>query len=210
MKVGRSGFFASLKMTGSLTPCPPGEGHGVRARGRRGFTYIGLLISITIIGITMAVVGPSLKTLSRVEKERELLWEGHQFRLAIKRYYMAYEVPSAQAIRTYPSELKDLMQDPRSPGVHRYLRKIYIDPMTGKDDWVPVFDDKQHIKGVHSKSDAETLKRDNFDLADIKFQGKTKYSEWIFEYNPAEDPDAAQALGLQQPQQQQQQQKSGP
>jgi type II secretory pathway pseudopilin PulG len=166
----------------------------VRAKGRSGFTYIGLLIAITVIGISVAVVGPSLKTMYKAERERQLLWVGSQFRLAIKRYYLAVEVPSAQAVKSYPSELKDLIQDPRSPGTHRYLRKIYIDPMTGKDDWVPVFDDQHHIKGVHSKSDATTLKRDNFDLADTKFRGKTRYSEWVFDYDPSLDPDQLTAI----------------
>jgi type II secretory pathway pseudopilin PulG len=156
----------------------------VRARmgGERGFTLVGLLVIMLIIGIMTTVVARSWRIAAKADKEQELLWRGRQFRLAIKRYYDSKEVPSHVGLNIYPSELKDLLKDPRSPGVHRYLRKIYIDPMTGKDDWVLVFDDKQHIKGVHSLSDGETLKRDNFDLDDSDFRGKARYSEWIFQY----------------------------
>ena len=150
-----------------------------------GFTYVGLLVVIAVIGIMTAVVGQNWKTISRAEKERELLWVGHQYRKAIERYYEAYEVPSAQAVKVYPAELKDLLKDPRSPGDHRYIRKIYKDPMTGKDDWVPVLDGNRRIMGVHSKSDMRPMKRDNFDLlADDKFRGKMRYSEWVFQYEP--------------------------
>jgi len=155
--------------------------------GRSGFTYIGMLVVIAIIGITTSVVGPTWKTAAKAEKERELLWRGHQIRQAIGRYYEAVEIPSHRAIglKLYPKELKDLMLDPRSPGAHRYLRKIYKDPMTGEDDWVLILDERQRIKGVHSASDAKPLKRDNFDPGDETFRGKTRYSEWVFEYVPA-------------------------
>ncbi|MBI5190398.1 MAG: type II secretion system protein [Nitrospirae bacterium] len=166
-----------------------------RACGTAGFTYIGLLITIVIISISTAVVAKSWKVTMKVEREKELLWIGNQFRQAIGRYYEALDVPSHAGLRLYPKELKDLLQDPRSPGTHRYLRKIYADPMTGKDDWVLMMDDKNHIKGVHSKSDVETLKRDGFDLADESFAGKTRYSEWVFEYVPLNPDPGTQPPG---------------
>ena len=159
-----------------------------RTSGTVGFTYLGLLIAMTIIGIMAGVVGPSWSAASRAEKERELIWRGHQFRNAIGMYVRARVIPVSTPERPgmtavpYPSELKDLQKDPKFAAPHRYLRKSYIDPMTGEDDWVVVLDEHGHIKGVHSNSDAEPLKQDNFDLADSDFAGKTKYSEWIFQY----------------------------
>lgn len=168
-----------------------GKGWHNRAGGSPGFTYIGLLVVIATIGIMTAVVAQYWKVTAKVEREKELLWIGGQFRQAIGRYFEAKEVPSHTGLRIYPKELKDLLADPRSIGTHRYLRKIYIDPMTGKDDWVLVMDEQNHIRGVHSKSDTETLKRDNFDEADKGFAGKTRYSEWVFEYNsPIQEPGA--------------------
>jgi len=155
-----------------------------------GFTYIGLLVAITIIGISTAVVGQTWKTMAKADKERQLLWVGHQYRLAIQRYYEAKELdPAHQGLKMYPAELKDLLKDPRSPGIHRYLRKIYKDPMTGKDDWAFAHPGQlgaslDRISGVHSSSEAVPLKADNFDLDDSNFAGKTKYSEWVFEYPP--------------------------
>jgi len=145
-----------------------------------------MLAIMTIIGIMMAVMGPSWKTISKVEKEKELIWRGHQFRLAIQRYYLY------KGLQQFPSELSDLLKDPRSPAGARYLRKIYIDPMTGKDDWVVVQGGagtsaggmSTGIMGVHSKSEAEPLKKDNFDPEDAKFVGKTHYSEWPFTFDP--------------------------
>ena len=156
-----------------------------------GFTYIGLLVAIAIIGITTAVIGETWKTAAKVEKEKELLWRGDQIRKAIGRYYEGVDIPqhvsdvgSQQVTKMYPSELQNLLKDPRSFATHRYLRKLYKDPMTGQDDWVLVFDDKQRIKGVHSKSDGKPLKRDNFDADDAAFKGKERYSEWLFVYIP--------------------------
>lgn len=155
----------------------------IRISGANGFTYVGLLIAMTIISIMTSVVGPSWRAASRAEKEKELLWRGHQFRNAIGLYSRGYPVPAGHPA-PYPAELKDLLKDPRSAGVRRYLRQIYTDPMTGKDDWVLVLGDNGRIMGVHSASDAEPLKKDNFDLVDSEFRGKTKYSEWIFQYKP--------------------------
>jgi len=152
-----------------------------RAADNGGFTLVGLLVIMTIIGIMTMVVSKTWKVASRAEKEEELIWTGKQFRQAIRRYYEGKEISHPPS---YPADLKDLLKDPRSMGLHRYLRKIYIDPMTGKDDWVVVMDGNMHIKGVHSNSDAAPLKRDNFDLDDTDFRGKERYSEWVFQYPP--------------------------
>ena len=45
-----------------------------------GFTYIGLLIAILVLGIGLAVVGTVSHTLQLRDKERELLFVGDQFR----------------------------------------------------------------------------------------------------------------------------------
>lgn len=172
-----------------------------------GFTYVGLMAMLVIIGITTAVIGPAWKTMAKVEKERELIWMGHQFRLAIKRYYLYRiskhpELAGQLVPQFFPTSIDDLLKDPASPGVLRHLRKKYIDPMTGKDDWVlvPVGSKDQSggsqagggpFWGVHSASDAEPLKKDNFDLDDYKFKNKTKYSEWSFEYDPLFVPTGA-------------------
>ena len=180
--------------------------------GRAGFTYMGMLVIIMVIGITSAVVGQSWKIAAKREKEKELLWRGHQFRLAISRYYKARQKGQAAAggqvpvnANYYPKQLSDLVKDPASFNTVRYLRKIYTDPMTGKADWAldppppppggskitgGTVESGEPIGGVHSVSDAEPLKKDNFDLEDIKFTNisgagrKARYSDWLFDYDP--------------------------
>jgi len=142
-----------------------------------GFTYIGLLAVIVVIGIMTSVIGQTWKSMAQVEKEKELIWRGNQFRNAIQNYY---NLGAIHGNPTYPADLKDLLKDPRTAGTRRYIRRIYVDPITGKDDWVPILSNDR-IVGVRSASDGAPLKRDNFEPADESFRGKTRYSEWTFQ-----------------------------
>jgi len=96
----------------------------------RGFTYIGLLIAVVLLGIGLALVGEVWNTAVKRDRERELLFVGDQFRQAIGRYY-----ESSPGVKQYPRKLEDLLEDKRFPVMKRYLRRIYLDPMTGKADW---------------------------------------------------------------------------
>lgn len=71
----------------------------------------------------------------------------------------------------------------RSPGVQRHLRRIYIDPMTGKSEW-GLIRVAGRIVGIHSLSDRKPIKRDHFDAEDAACRNKEKYSEWTFTYPP--------------------------
>jgi type II secretory pathway pseudopilin PulG len=146
----------------------------------RGFTYIGVLVLVALMGIALAAAGQVWHTLQQREKEQELLFIGNQFRLALSRY--AGHTPG-QARRA-PLHLEELLRDPRHPGVQRYLRKIYLDPMTGSAEWGLITGPDGEIYGVHSLSGAEPLKKSNFRLADRHFEGKMKYSDWVFMQAP--------------------------
>lgn len=163
------------------------------ARGSGGFTYMALLVSMLIIGIMTSVVAQTWKSVSRINKEKELIWIGHQYRDAIRGYYNYRAKAHGGAPGAYyPSELKDLLKDPGRLSNYAYLRKIYIDPMTGKDDWVPIrggdASGSSGIIGVRSASDKVPLKQDGFDKVDESFKGKTKYSEWEFKFVPGPTP----------------------
>lgn len=142
----------------------------------RGFTYIGVLVLVALMGIALAATGQVWHTLQKREKEQELLFIGQQFRLALNRY--ANRTPG-QA-RHAPLNLEALLQDPRYPGIQRYLRKIYLDPMTGSAKWGLIVGPGGEIYGVHSLSDEEPLKKSNFGPADRHFEGTMKYSDWVF------------------------------
>ena len=146
------------------------------AARQRGFTYIGLLIAVAILGATLAAAAEVWHTAQQRERERELLFVGDQIRQAIGRYYAAG--------RQYPQSLDDLLRDPRLPGVARYLRKHYYDPITGTTEWGLVKDPGDRIMGVFSLSEARPMKQANFSAVDREFEGKEKYSEWTFVYQP--------------------------
>lgn len=142
----------------------------------RGFTYIGVLVLVALMGIALAAAGQVWHTMQKREKERELLFIGQQFRLALFQY--AKHTPDKA--RRAPMSLEELLQDPRYPGIQRYLRKMYVDPMTGSTEWGLLKGPAGEIHGVYSKSTEEPLKKSNFALPDRKFEGATKYSDWVF------------------------------
>lgn len=145
-----------------------------------GVTYMALLFVIAIMGVTLAATGMVWHTVAKRSKEAELLWVGQQYRQAIKQYYHA--TPGASG---YPADLKDLLKDPRQLGTRRYLRKLYPDPITGKDDWGLVkTQDQKRITGVYSLSEDEPIKVANFDDVDKDFAGKSSYQEWKFVFSP--------------------------
>lgn len=161
------------------------DGWGARANTRQpgrigGFTYISLLAIIAIMGIVLGAAGEVWHMALKREKERELLFVGDQFRRAIRLYY---EHTPGQG-RRYPESLKDLLSDPRYPSTRRYLRKIYTDPVSGSTEWGLVKGPAGEIIGVHSLSEDEPIKKSNFSLVDKKFEGRTKYTDWVFMYMP--------------------------
>jgi type II secretory pathway pseudopilin PulG len=158
-------------------------------RHTRGFTYIGLLIAVALIGIGLAAVGQVWSTTMQRERERELLFVGGQFRQAIGSYFEA-----SPGLKQFPRRLEDLLEDQRLPVVKRHLRKIYLDPMTGKPDWGLMTQGDQ-IFGVYSQSPGKPLKSGNFDPADSSFAGSNAYSDWRFVYAPAGPPSAGPAPG---------------
>ncbi|MBT2303265.1 type II secretion system protein [Variovorax paradoxus] len=142
----------------------------------RGFTYIGVLVLVALMGVALAASGQIWHTTQKREKERELLFIGEEFRVALARY--ASYTPAKT--RRAPLTLEELLQDPRHPGIQRYLRKIYVDPMTGTTEWGLIKGPAGEIYGVHSLSADEPLKKSNFARAERSFEGAEKYSEWVF------------------------------
>jgi type II secretory pathway pseudopilin PulG len=143
----------------------------------RGFTYIGLLVAVTIIGLLLAAAGSFWSFTARREKEVELLFIGHQFRHAIGRYYAA-------GGSRYPRELQDLLSDDRSAVPRHFVRQIYRDPMTGQADWQIIRAADGGVMGIASSSKARPIKRANFDLIDGGFKDKDCYCDWEFLYDP--------------------------
>jgi type II secretory pathway pseudopilin PulG len=153
------------------------------APAQQGFTYLTALFIVAILGGGLALAGEVWHTAALREKEAELLHAGHEYRKAIGRYYLA-------GPRQYPRALSDLLKDPRQPGTVRHLRKLYPDPVTGKDEWGLVKAPDGGIAGVHSLSEAQPLKAANFRAVYSEFEKAEKYSDWKFVYVPAAAPAA--------------------
>jgi type II secretory pathway pseudopilin PulG len=147
-----------------------------------GFTFIGLLVIVSIMGVALLAVGEVWSFAQKREKEQALLFIGGQFRQAIQLYYL--HTPESAKLQPYPMTLEDLLKDPRYPTTQRYLRKIYLDPFSNSPEWGVLKNPNGGIYGVYSLSNDEPAKKDNFKLADNVFQGKTKYSEWVFSFSP--------------------------
>lgn len=147
---------------------------------QRGFTYLGLLFLIAVMGLALAATGTVASVDRQREKERELLFIGSQFRQAISRYYER----SPGGLKQYPPNLEALLQDSRYPGTRRYLRKVYADPITGKADWGLVEGPGGTVMGVYSLSNTKPLKVGNFNEVDQALEGKTAYADWKFVYIP--------------------------
>lgn len=147
-----------------------------------GFTYLGALFLVTLIGGALASVGIVWKTAQQREKEKELLFIGDQFKKAIMLYYEKTPGPE----KKYPKSLEELVKDERFAIPERHLRKLYFDPMTRKKEWGLVTAPEGGIMGVHSLSIEAPIKTSNFGPSLQVFNGKKKYSEWEFSYIPVQ------------------------
>lgn len=144
------------------------------ARDCKGFTYLAVLFAVAVMGVALAGAGQVWVTAAKREKERELLFMGNQFREAIGRYYQ-----NSPGVKQFPTKLEDLLQDKRFPTPKRYLRKIYVDPMTNSKEWGLILE-QGRIIGVHSRSKERPLKIGNFTKADSAFENAESYAAWRF------------------------------
>lgn len=143
-----------------------------------GFTYIGLLILIVLLGIGLAFAGQVWHTSAQREKEKELIFVGDQFRRAIAAYYAGNTGMGDR----YPKSFEELLLDPHQPAVRRYLRKVYADPLTGTTEWGLIKSSAGGIMGVYSLAAGRPLKQAGFAERNAGFSGASEYAGWQFAY----------------------------
>lgn len=142
-----------------------------------GFTYLGLLIALAIIAIASTATLQLGIIMQRRVAEDELLKIGAEFQNALLQYAKA----TPAGLNSAPKSLQSLLRDPRYPNTQRYLRKLYIDPLTGKEEWGSIASpDGKGIIGVFSLSEDKPIKIANFDAQFQSLEGKTSYREWVF------------------------------
>ena len=148
-----------------------------RSGRQRGFTYASVVILVTIIGLAGAMALRLGTTMQRAAAEKALLDIGVEYSNALASYAAA--TPSGQP--NYPHSFAELLKDPRFPQLRRHLRRIYVDPMTGKKEWgIVKANENGGILAIYSLSKAAPIKIGNFPPRFAAFEGKTSLSEWKF------------------------------
>lgn len=140
-----------------------------------GFTFIGLMFAVAIMGIALAGVGVLWQMEGRREKEKELLFIGEQYRKAIS----SYHEKSPGGAKLFPEKLEDLLQDNRFPRPIRHLRRLYADPMTADGKW-ELIRQEGRIIGVASFSRQVPIKIAGFPKEFEDFESAASYADWRF------------------------------
>jgi|SRR5437868_2668775 len=143
-----------------------------------GFTLIELIVATTILVILTGMIVPLARLSIKREKERELRYDLWMMRDSIDRYKDAADRGAFQikvGTEGYPPDLETLVTGVDVGGKKvRFLRKIPVDPMSGKTEWGmrsmqddPTSDSwgGQNVFDVFTKSEGTAL-------------DGTKYKEW--------------------------------
>jgi type II secretory pathway pseudopilin PulG len=98
----------------TLSACKPSE---------NGYVLIAVIFMLALFVIALAVAAPKVAKAIQREREIETMHRGKQYIRAIKLYYRKFG--------RYPPNVDALVNTNQI----RFLRKKYVDPTTGKDDW---------------------------------------------------------------------------
>lgn len=150
----------------------------MRRRRAAGFTLIELIVATAIMVILSMMALPLARVSIKREKEHELRYDLWMMRDAIDRYKDAADRGAFQVkvgSEGYPPDMDTLVKGVDANGKKlRFLRRVPVDPMTGKDDW-----------GMRSMQDDPTSDswggQNVFDVftksEDTALDG-TKYKDW--------------------------------
>jgi|SRR5690606_14890507 len=147
-------------------------------RASSGFTYIGLLILIALIGVALTAAADLTSTALQRDREQELLFIGAAYVAAIESYSR-----HSPAGNEFPRQLEDLIKDPRLPSLKRHIRRLYRDPMSGSMDWGLVRGPNDGIVGIYSKSERAPIKQAGFPPQFNQFSSAKQYADWRFVAN---------------------------
>jgi type II secretory pathway pseudopilin PulG len=92
-----------------------------------GYILLGVVIVLSVFTIILLAALPKVREEIRRDHEIETMHRGQQYKRAVQLYYRRFH--------SFPPSIDALLE---TNGL-RFLRKRYSDPLTGKDDWEPVF-----------------------------------------------------------------------
>ncbi|MBN3968370.1 type II secretion system protein [Pseudomonas gregormendelii] len=145
-----------------------------RPSAEGGFTYLGVLFLIMVMGMGLASAGELWSTASRRDREKQLLWVGTQYAQALRSYYRI-----SPGLAQYPKELEDLLDDQRFPTPRHHIRQLYPDPIGG-GEWSLQRGFDGRITGLNSPSTDKPLKQVDFPSQWSDFTGMGSYKDWQF------------------------------
>ena len=154
-------------------------------RSEIGFTYIVVMITITLMGVAMTSAARQWKTMVQRELEADLLAKGIEIQTALALYSASKKSGRVMPGEFYPLSLAELTRPPKP-----FLRKVYQDPIS-HGEWQLVRAPTGGIMGVRSTSRSQPIKQSDFPLVVRHFQGKPTHADWIFQH-----PSPSQTIGL--------------
>lgn len=126
---------------------------------QHGFTYLGLLVAIALLGIGLSVASEVWVKISDRQRRMQMEWIGEQYRNAIASFYYT------GSIRTYPKTLDDLTLDKRFPRQQHHLRELYSNPYSSDSPWKTVPAPGGGIRGVFAEiTEEQRTKKYEFDF----------------------------------------------
>lgn len=147
----------------------------------RGFVYLLLLVVVAVVGAASSATVTLGLALDRRAAEQELLTIGAEYENALSSYRASTPAGKEQSPRSF----EDLLADPRYPGVRRHLRKMYVDPLTGTDQWGIIRSTGGLIVGIYSLAEGVPIKREGFAARWAGFANANSYALWIFGDKPS-------------------------
>jgi type II secretory pathway pseudopilin PulG len=107
-----------------------------RARSKEsGYVLLALLLTMTLMLIALSVEAPRIAQQIKRDKEEEMIHRGKDYATAVKRFVHKNG-------GRYPASVEQL----ENTNHIRFLRKKYVDPMTGESDWKMVHVGEAEIK----------------------------------------------------------------
>jgi general secretion pathway protein G len=118
-----------------------------------GLTFIELTLSVTLMAIIIVTAMPLADNIATRAREQELKESLIEMRAAIDRFYASAHKknPDAADAEKYPRSLEELVSA-------HFLRRIPLDPMTGKDGW----------RTISSTDVSDTLVTNNQNIFDVR------------------------------------------
>lgn len=97
-----------------------------RKESEEGYVLVAVIFMMVILILSLSVALPKVREDIQRDRDQETMERGKQYIRAIQLYYRKFNA--------YPPNVDALVKT----NDLRFLRKKYIDPTTGKDDWKPV------------------------------------------------------------------------